>query len=198
MKASAEVVQGDHIRRAVHERVQRVNLIEDHVQESMARNVIVVATEGEAVGQVNGLSVIEPRRHRLRPAVADHRQHGRRARGNARPPARGAALGADPLQGGADPAGLPRRPLRPGGAAYPGCAPLLRAELRPHRGRQRHGGRDGGVAVADRRRSREAVPGRHGLDGPARSRCRRSAARTRRSKASTTSAACAASRASRA
>ena len=39
----------------------------------MARNVIVVATEGESVGQVNGLSVIRPRRHGLRPAVADHR-----------------------------------------------------------------------------------------------------------------------------
>jgi lon-related putative ATP-dependent protease len=55
---NAEAVTGDHIRRAVRERVERVNLIEDHVQESMARNVIVVATEGEAVGQVNGLSVI--------------------------------------------------------------------------------------------------------------------------------------------
>jgi predicted ATP-dependent protease len=54
----AEAVHADHVRRAVRERVERVNLIEDHVQESMARNVIVVATEGEAIGQVNGLSVI--------------------------------------------------------------------------------------------------------------------------------------------
>ncbi len=54
----SEVVHADHVRKAVHERVERVNLVEDKVQEAMARNVILVATEGEAVGQVNGLSVI--------------------------------------------------------------------------------------------------------------------------------------------
>jgi lon-related putative ATP-dependent protease len=54
----SEIVHGDHIRRAVRERVERVNLVEVHVQEAMARNVIIVATEGTAVGQVNGLSVV--------------------------------------------------------------------------------------------------------------------------------------------
>src|SRR5439155_8351999 len=53
------VVGADHIRRAVRERVYRVNLVEEHIRESMTRGIILVDTEGEDIGQVNGLSVIE-------------------------------------------------------------------------------------------------------------------------------------------
>jgi len=52
------VVHANHVRRAVSERVERVSLIEDRIQEAMSRNVIIVSTEGEAVGQVNGLAVL--------------------------------------------------------------------------------------------------------------------------------------------
>jgi predicted ATP-dependent protease len=53
------VVRVEHIRKSIEERVDRVNLIEEHVREAMDRHIIVVATEGEAVGQVNGLSVVD-------------------------------------------------------------------------------------------------------------------------------------------
>lgn len=57
-ESGTAVVRGDDIRKTVRERVGRLNLVEDHVQEAVARNVILVATEGEMIGQVNGLSVI--------------------------------------------------------------------------------------------------------------------------------------------
>jgi lon-related putative ATP-dependent protease len=55
----SDVVRLEHIQKAVHERNQRVNLVEEHVRESVTRGIIVVDTEGEAVGQVNGLSVVD-------------------------------------------------------------------------------------------------------------------------------------------
>lgn len=58
-ESGSAVVNIDHVRKAIHERVERVNLIEEHVREAMSRGVIVVATEGESIGQVNGLSVAD-------------------------------------------------------------------------------------------------------------------------------------------
>ena len=55
----ASVANTEHVRRAVRERLLRVNLIEDHVREAVAKGVLLVDTEGSAIGQVNGLSVIE-------------------------------------------------------------------------------------------------------------------------------------------
>ncbi|HXH21496.1 MAG TPA: ATP-binding protein [Dehalococcoidia bacterium] len=54
-----DVVRLPHIQRAVQERIYRVNLIEEHVREAVQRGIIVVSTSGEAVGQVNGLSVVD-------------------------------------------------------------------------------------------------------------------------------------------
>lgn len=54
-----DVVGADCIDHAVRERIYRVNLIEEHVRESVARGIILVHTQGEVVGQVNGLSVVE-------------------------------------------------------------------------------------------------------------------------------------------
>ena len=36
-----------------------VNLIEEHTRESVEKGIILVDTEGEAIGQVNGLSVLD-------------------------------------------------------------------------------------------------------------------------------------------
>jgi lon-related putative ATP-dependent protease len=55
----APVVTAPHVRKAVDERTYRVNLIEEHVRDSVARGIIVVDTDGEAVGQLNGLSVVD-------------------------------------------------------------------------------------------------------------------------------------------
>ena len=56
---NATVIGAAHVRKAIDERVLRVNLIEEHVRESVEKGVILVETEGEAIGQVNGLSVID-------------------------------------------------------------------------------------------------------------------------------------------
>ncbi len=55
----AAVVGEDDVARTIRERIRRVNLIEEHLREAIDKGVIVVDTEGEAVGQVNGLSVVE-------------------------------------------------------------------------------------------------------------------------------------------
>jgi len=55
----ASVVTAEDVSRAIRERIHRVNLIEEHLREAIEKGVILVETEGTAVGQVNGLSVLE-------------------------------------------------------------------------------------------------------------------------------------------
>jgi lon-related putative ATP-dependent protease len=55
----ASAVTADHIRHTVAKRESRVDLVEENVREAIEREIILVKTEGEAVGQVNGLSVID-------------------------------------------------------------------------------------------------------------------------------------------
>ncbi len=54
----AERVGSGHVRRALEEKVFRSGLLQERVQEMIQRGFLLIATEGAAVGQVNGLSVI--------------------------------------------------------------------------------------------------------------------------------------------
>jgi lon-related putative ATP-dependent protease len=54
----AKYVTSAHVERAVEEKIHRSNLIQKRIQEMIQRGMILVDTAGEAVGQVNGLSVI--------------------------------------------------------------------------------------------------------------------------------------------
>jgi lon-related putative ATP-dependent protease len=54
----SEYVDASHIRRTIEERVYRSNLIQEKIQEMIERDVLLIDTVGEAVGQVNGLSVL--------------------------------------------------------------------------------------------------------------------------------------------
>lgn len=54
----AESVTSDHVEKAVEEKIYRSSMIEDHTREAISRRKILVSTEGKAIGQVNGLSVI--------------------------------------------------------------------------------------------------------------------------------------------
>jgi lon-related putative ATP-dependent protease len=54
----AKYVTSAHVERAIEEKIHRSNLIQKRIQEMIQRGVILVDTAGEAVGQVNGLSVI--------------------------------------------------------------------------------------------------------------------------------------------
>lgn len=58
-ESGASAVGQEHVVRTVRERLQRVNLIEAHVRESVDKGIIRVDTQGEARGQVNGLSVVD-------------------------------------------------------------------------------------------------------------------------------------------
>ena len=51
-------VTGSHVKRAIDEKVYRSKLIQDKIQEMIQRGLILIDTDGEAVGQVNGLSVV--------------------------------------------------------------------------------------------------------------------------------------------
>ncbi|MCZ6508700.1 MAG: ATP-binding protein, partial [Acidobacteria bacterium] len=53
----AEFVSALHVARAVEEQEFRAGLVKDRVQELIQRDVLLVDTDGEVVGQVNGLAV---------------------------------------------------------------------------------------------------------------------------------------------
>jgi lon-related putative ATP-dependent protease len=52
------VMDGD-VQKAIDEKIYRSNLIEQKIQELMEKGVIMIDTQGEVVGQVNGLSVYQ-------------------------------------------------------------------------------------------------------------------------------------------
>jgi lon-related putative ATP-dependent protease len=55
---NSEYVTADHIRKAIEEKTYRSNLIQEKIREMIERGVLLIDTEGEALGQVNGLSVM--------------------------------------------------------------------------------------------------------------------------------------------
>jgi len=57
------IVKAKHVLKAIEERIYRVKLIEDKVQEMITDGVIMIDTQGAAVGQVNGLSVYDTGEH---------------------------------------------------------------------------------------------------------------------------------------
>ena len=52
-----EVVQEEHVQKAIEARIYRSNLIEQHLQEMIDRGTLMIDVSGSAVGQVNGLAV---------------------------------------------------------------------------------------------------------------------------------------------
>jgi len=48
----------DHIMKSIEEKVYRSNLIQEKIKEMIQRDVLLIDTEGGAIGQVNGLSVM--------------------------------------------------------------------------------------------------------------------------------------------
>jgi lon-related putative ATP-dependent protease len=54
----AALITRQHVQKALEEKVYRSNLIEKKIDEMITRNVLLIETEGEKVGQVNGLAVL--------------------------------------------------------------------------------------------------------------------------------------------
>lgn len=55
--AGAKAVSGEHVKEAINAKIYRSNQIEERIQEMIDRGSIFVDTDGEVVGQVNGLAV---------------------------------------------------------------------------------------------------------------------------------------------
>ncbi|MGE5893350.1 MAG: Lon protease family protein [bacterium] len=58
-KEKSAVVSGHHVLRALDEKVYRHNKVEEHMQEVMTEGTLIVKTDGTAIGQVNGLAVLD-------------------------------------------------------------------------------------------------------------------------------------------
>ena len=58
-REGAEYVTAEHVEQAIQDKHYRSNLIEEHLQEMIARGELLVDVEGAKVGQVNGLAVYE-------------------------------------------------------------------------------------------------------------------------------------------
>ena len=58
LQENSKYVTAEHVERAIEAKTYRSNLIQEKLREYIQRNVIFISTEGEAVGQINGLSVL--------------------------------------------------------------------------------------------------------------------------------------------
>jgi ATP-dependent Lon protease len=58
-KEQGSVVEERHVDKAVRERIHRVNLAEEKIQEMIEDGVILLDTKGKKVGQINGLAVYD-------------------------------------------------------------------------------------------------------------------------------------------
>ena len=53
-----KVVTGSHVKKAIEEKIYRSKLIQEKIQEMIQREILLIDTDAEKVGQVNGLSVM--------------------------------------------------------------------------------------------------------------------------------------------
>lgn len=63
LAAGAEVVSAEHMERAIAARRERSSLLEERIGETIAEGVIEIELSGRAIGQLNGLAVIEQADH---------------------------------------------------------------------------------------------------------------------------------------
>jgi lon-related putative ATP-dependent protease len=55
---NSEAVTGDHVKKAIEEKIYRSKLIQEKIQEMIKRGILLIDTKTTTTGQVNGLSVI--------------------------------------------------------------------------------------------------------------------------------------------
>jgi lon-related putative ATP-dependent protease len=58
-QAGRKITGRPDVARAIEEHIQRADRLRDRAQESIARGIVLVDTEGAAVGRINGLSVLQ-------------------------------------------------------------------------------------------------------------------------------------------
>jgi lon-related putative ATP-dependent protease len=57
-QSGSPIVKDEHVEKALGEKIYRNNRIEERIQEMMIEGTIIVDTDGEKVGQINGLAVM--------------------------------------------------------------------------------------------------------------------------------------------
>ncbi|MHA2263460.1 MAG: Lon protease family protein [Candidatus Thorarchaeota archaeon] len=57
-EAGSVTIEKRHVKQALNQRLERLNLHAEKVRELVENNIILVDLEGEAVGQINGLSIV--------------------------------------------------------------------------------------------------------------------------------------------
>jgi lon-related putative ATP-dependent protease len=55
---SSKYITAGQVERAIEAKIYRSNLVQEKVREYIQKNIIFISTDGEAVGQINGLSVL--------------------------------------------------------------------------------------------------------------------------------------------
>jgi predicted ATP-dependent protease len=55
---NSKYVTASHVEKAIEEKLYRSNMIQEKIREMIERGVLLIDTEGETIGQVNGLSVM--------------------------------------------------------------------------------------------------------------------------------------------
>jgi lon-related putative ATP-dependent protease len=58
-EAKSKLIEAEHVEKAIEQKVYRSNLIQQRINEMIDKGMIIIDTDGEEVGQVNGLSVID-------------------------------------------------------------------------------------------------------------------------------------------
>jgi lon-related putative ATP-dependent protease len=58
-KSNSNIVNDGHVQKAIDERIYRTNRIEERLREMVLEGTIIVDTDGEKIGQINGLAVLD-------------------------------------------------------------------------------------------------------------------------------------------
>jgi len=58
LQDNSKYITGAHVEKAIEAKIYRSNLIQEKLREYIDRGIIFISTDGEAVGQINGLSVL--------------------------------------------------------------------------------------------------------------------------------------------
>ena len=62
-QANLDVVGAEQVRKALKEKTFRTNLVEEKIRRAFEQDSVRILTEGEVVGQINGLTVVDMRDH---------------------------------------------------------------------------------------------------------------------------------------
>lgn len=58
-KSGSPIVKNEHVEKALHEKIYRTNRIEERLQEMIVEGTLIIDTEGDKTGQINGLAVLD-------------------------------------------------------------------------------------------------------------------------------------------